>query len=87
MRPELRLWERILGGDSRLDPAAVPTADPARQGGRRLSLLVGANLSAPGGPLRGHRVALELGAPLYQSLDGPQLESDWTMTAGWQLGF
>jgi len=34
--------------------------------------------------LRGHRLALEVGRPVYQNLDGPQLEADWTATLGWQ---
>jgi hypothetical protein len=39
------------------------------------------------GPLHGHRFALELGRPVYQDLDGPQLENDWLLTVGWQLAF
>ena len=39
------------------------------------------------GALRGHRLALGPGAPVHQDLDGPQLETDWMATLGWQLAF
>jgi hypothetical protein len=32
-------------------------------------------------------VALEIGAPVYQDLNGLQLETDWTTTLGWQYAF
>ena len=53
-----------------------PTADPDRRAGGRLDLLFGANLFAPEGELEGLRLALEAGLPVYQRLDGPQLETD-----------
>lgn len=65
----------------------VPTAYPDLRGGERLDLLAGANFVVTGGPLTGHRFALEFGRFLYQHLDGPQLETDWQLTAGWQLAF
>jgi hypothetical protein len=36
------------------------------------------------GALAGLRLAVEFVAPLYQDLDGPQLETDWTLTTGIQ---
>ena len=30
---------------------------------------------------------VEIALPLYQSLDGPQLETDWIATVGWQKTF
>jgi hypothetical protein len=62
----------------------VPTADPDLRAGRRVDLLVGAAFTPQAGLLRGHRLALEIGRPVYQNLDGPQLETDWTATLGWQ---
>ena len=32
-----------------------------------------------------NRLAFEGGAPVYQDLNGPQLETDWIMTFGWQV--
>jgi len=37
------------------------------------------------GWFEGQRIAAEFGAPVYQNLDGPQLQTDWTVTVGWQL--
>ena len=39
------------------------------------------------GPLAGTRFAVEGGVPVYQNLDGPQLETDWVLTAGFQYAF
>ena len=39
------------------------------------------------GPLEGLRFAFEMLFPLYRNLDGPQLETDWTLTSGVQYVF
>jgi hypothetical protein len=65
----------------------VPTADPDLRGGRRLELGAGINFSIARGPLHGHRLALVLLGPVWQNLDGPQLETDWRILAGWQYAF
>jgi hypothetical protein len=62
----------------------IPTADPNLRKGQRLDLLPGVNYVFTSGPLRGHRFAFEAGFPVYQKLDGPQLETDWRIVAGWQ---
>jgi len=62
----------------------VQTADPDNYGGERLDLFAGVNLVGQTGDLRGHRLAFEVGAPVYQDLNGPQMETDWTLTVGWQ---
>lgn len=80
-------WKNVVGDDGDLAAALVPTADPDRRAGRRVDVAVGVNLMLQHGPLRGHRLALELARPVYQSLDGPQLETDWIATLGWQLAF
>ena len=73
-----------------IDPqivAPVQTANPDYYGGERLDLLGGINLIVPEGALKGHRFALEAGAPVYQDLNGPQMETDWTLMVGWQKAF
>jgi len=62
----------------------VQTADPDNYGGERVDLFAGVNLVGQNGDLRGHRLAFEVGAPVYQDLNGPQMETDWTLTVGWQ---
>ena len=88
-------WGNIKGSDDKISQAlmpmgsgplpSVPTAFPNLRGGSRLSFSVGANYYIHSGFASGHRIALELGIPVYQKLDGPQLETDWTSTLGWQL--
>lgn len=73
-----------------IDPmivAPVQTADPANYGGETLFGYVGVNLAGQRGFIRGHRLALEAGWPLDQNLNGPQMETDFTFTAGWQFAF
>lgn len=63
----------------------VQTADPDRQAKRRLDLAIGLNWMGINGGYKGHRIALEFLKPLYQDLDGPQLESDYMLTLGYQI--
>jgi len=74
--------DNIDGADSKII-APVQTADPENYGKQRLDLHAGINWAAKSG----HRLALEVGTPVYQHLDGPQLETDWTLTAGYQYAF
>ena len=85
-------WGNISGSDARLAPGGplgfpVETADPNRRGGTRLDALLGANFYIRNGMLKGHRIAVEAGLPVYQYLNGPQLQTDWSIVAGWQYAF
>ncbi|MGI9383016.1 MAG: hypothetical protein ACR2PO_07665 [Methyloligellaceae bacterium] len=64
--------------------APVQTADPDNYGGERVDLLFGVNLVGQRGATCGHRLAAEFGVPIYQDLNGPQMETDWVLTIGWQ---
>lgn len=69
-----------------IDPAIVApvqTADPDRQGGKRLDVGVGVNFAAAGS-FEGWRLAAEYMLPVYQDLNGPQLETDGILTLGLQ---
>ena len=86
----LRVAGQTIDEISGQDPnivAPVQTADPDNQGGERVDLLLGVNLIGQTGPIAGHRLAFEFGAPIYQHLNGPQLETDWTFTLGYQKAF
>jgi hypothetical protein len=74
----------IEGADEALNPMMVPTADPDLRAGRRLDGGLGLNFEVPEGPLDGQRLAAELLVPLWQDLDGPQLETDWRLVLGWR---
>ncbi len=87
VRLDGQVWGNIDGADPALDPTLVPTADPDRRGGTRVDLTVGVNLYAGEGILKGHRLGIQGGLPIYQSLDGPQLETDWQVSIGWQWIF
>ena len=82
-------WGNIEGEDEDLviAPAVVATADPNLRGGDQIDLSFGLNFFLPSGPLKGHRLAAEIGVPIYRDLDGPQLTPDWMLTLGWQWAF
>ena len=80
-------WGNVHGADPSLNPAMVPTADPELLAGERWELLIGANLFALGGILEGNRVALEWAIPLYQNLEGPQLETGGRLSVAWEWTF
>lgn len=92
-------WLDIQGEDDRIPgvsnpmvgtvPAerVVPTADPNLRAGQRLDAGPSVNFLVTGGALRGVRFAVEAMVPVYQNLDGPQLETRWSLTAGIQYAF
>lgn len=86
-------WGNYEGRDQRIATLplptvfGIPTADPNRRGGTRLDVLMGINYYARGGWFKGHRVSVEGGLPVYQNLDGPQLETDWILTVAWEYAF
>jgi len=80
VRVDGRWWENIHGSD----PAygAVPHTPEARadlREGRRVDLLFGVGLYAPKGMLKGTRLMVEGGLPVYQWLKGPQLGTAWML--------
>ena len=81
-----KTMKTIDGQDPRI-VAPVQTADPNNQGGDRIDFLVGVNLVGQTGLLRGQRIAAEFGVPVHQNLNGPQLETDWLFTLGYQYAF
>jgi hypothetical protein len=85
IRLEAQHWGQISGRDVTLDPLVDPTFDPRNYGGERIDLLLGVNLYAPKGRYKGMRLTVEGGIPVYQSLDGPQLETDWML--GFSLSY
>ena len=59
----------------------VQTANTELSSSKRADFALGLNARVPG---TGHRFAIEVGKPVWQDLDGPQLETDMILTAGWQ---
>lgn len=78
---------KVDGSDSMI-MGPVQTANPDFQGGERVDLLFGINLAGqPDTVLAGHRIAVEAGVPVHQDLNGPQMETDWLVTAGYQFAW
>jgi hypothetical protein len=77
-RVSARNWGDVHGADDDLDPAVSPTQDPDRQAGQRIDMVL---------DYRTGGFVLEGGLPLYQHLDGPQLELNWFVSAGWRFSF
>ncbi len=46
-----------------------------------------ARFALPVGWLSRHRIAIEGGVPVYQDLNGPQLETDWTLMVDYPFAF
>lgn len=68
-----------MGRVDGIDPmimGPVQTANPDFQGGDRVDLIAGINTVVTRGALAAHRFALEVGAPIYQNLNAPQMPGD-----------
>jgi len=63
----------------------VHTADPNHRAGERLDIFGGINILFPEFMELENHLGVEVGVPIYQNLDGPQLESDYTFFVGWQI--
>lgn len=76
----------IKGRDS-IITGGNPLSTAANSGRDEVNWLLGINLLKQTGRLKGQRLALEVGAPLYEKTDGIQMSNDWTATLGWQMAF
>ncbi len=77
----------LSGFDTSVDAFSTPLAHPDLQGGTRLEIPIGMNVSFPEGRLQGHRLHLELIVPAHQDLDGPQLTPDSGLVIAWGVSF
>lgn len=64
-----------------------PVSDPANSGRDEVDVLLGVNLLGTDGWVKNQRLAFEIGAPVYENVDGVQMSHDWTATLGWQTAF
>lgn len=77
----------IHGRDTELNANMVPTARADLRGGEIISGYAGVIYAGDKGVLSGQEFSIEFGMPVYQRLDGPQLETDYRLTAGWRFSF
>jgi len=82
-----RVWGNIHGADPRLNQAISPMNRPDLQRGERLDLLFGLNYYGIDRVIPGQRLSIEAGAPIYQSLRGPQLGTNWLLNFNWSIMF
>ena len=86
-----RQFDKVVLANPNPPPANLNLPnDPSENGKARggTSFLLGPSLAYDfSGPLTGQRLAVEVSVPVYQNLDGPQLEQDWSLTTGWQWAF
>ena len=79
--------ENIDGADPRLNPLQAPTADPKRRAGNFVDLGLGLNFLVPSGVLQVTGLSVEAIIPVFQDLDGPQLERDYAILVGLRKAF
>ena len=77
----------VRGADPNLDPMMSPTNDPQKQGYNRFDGALGVDWLPFEGKLAGSAVGIEIGAPLSQDLNGPQLSEQWFMALRIGLSF
>lgn len=91
LRLNARNWGDVDGQDADLAMAEadnfVPTVMTDLRGGTRVEAGLGINYYIRGGLLSGLRFAVEGLLPIYQDLDGPQLETDLVVIGGLQYAF
>ncbi len=70
----LTFWHEkaIDGQDPNINPMMAPTSDPNAYGGKSIELMAGLEAMFA----HKHLFGFEIGAPIYQNLNGPQLETD-----------
>lgn len=80
-------YEQNIDGKDTFITAPVTTANPDNYGGEIVNLSFGVNLIGQSGAIRGHRVAMEYQVPIYQDVNGVQMEMKSMLTVGYQYAF
>lgn len=75
---------KIDGADTMI-AAPVQTADPETYGGKRIALGLGLNFKPFASA--SHAVGAELAMPVYQDLNGPQMERDYNLSLRYSYSF
>jgi hypothetical protein len=86
VRMQYQTMGRIDGIDNAI-VAPVQTADPDNYGGDRVNVLLGLNIAGQRDWMQRKRIALEVGIPIMQDLNGPQMETDLFVIASLQMAF
>ncbi|PLX38271.1 MAG: hypothetical protein C0606_08635 [Hyphomicrobiales bacterium] len=71
----------VKGHDPLIDGAGVGR-QPGNYGGETADLFLGLNVHGEKGVWKGRRLGVEVGIPVYQNVNGVQLEKDYSVSAG-----
>ncbi|MFT4647421.1 MAG: hypothetical protein ACI87O_000893 [Planctomycetota bacterium] len=80
---EYRHQDSVQGQDSNMDETFDPSFDSNFTGVKTLSFDLGVHIIVEGN----NRLAFEIGAPIWQETDGPQVEEDYHFSLAWWLSF
>jgi hypothetical protein len=87
VRVEDWMGEKIQGADPLIFMMNEPDADPENYGGHRINGYIGINYYMNKGFLNQSKIGAELGMPVYQNLNGPQLAFQRVITVGFTKSF
>jgi len=87
LRLNAQLIEEIDGANALLNPMMVTTADTMNSGGFFAHYGFGINLLKPNGFLKGMRLGAEVLLPVFQKVNGIQLDRSNSITLGLQYAF
>jgi hypothetical protein len=85
-----RIEAKTVGRIDGIDPLIMgpnQTADPLNYGGETITIFAGAEFASQKSAFKGHIFSIQAGVPIFQDLNGPQVETDWIVSAGWQKAF
>ena len=77
---------KIKGSDTNIT-APVQTANPDNYGGESVDIGAGFTYTPDIPSIRGLEIGTELRVPVYQNLNGVQMDRDWNLTAGMTYRF
>lgn len=83
LRVKGEAWGNVHGRDAGIPLTIMAGANPGLQAGERVMAHVGMNLLT----FADNRLAAEFGLPVYERTHGPQPDSDYRLTLGWQKAF
>jgi hypothetical protein len=87
LRMEAGATGKIDGYDPTLYYYDELSANPNNYGGKRLSCYAGTIFQFKNGFVKNHRLGIEYGIPLYESLNGTQMKLKQTIYASWAYSF
>ena len=86
LQGQIRQDYRGFDSETNMMRNMTPTADAEIRGGSRIDVLPGLSYAFEAQELS-NRLAVEVGFPVYEKVEGVNLETDLTVNASWQLLF